>query len=335
EAGERIADALERPFHIHESEIHNGASIGAALFPDHAEDTESLLKRADSAMYQAKAAGGGTVAIYREAANDSRRRLSLTSQLRRAISEGELRVHYQPIFRVSDLALTSLEALVRWQHPEQGLVPPGVFIPVAEQTGLIDPITEYVIDAVCGQAREWLGQGRRPTMTFNLAPRQTRRADLAESVLGQITGHRLDPSQFCVELTETSVLSDERRHRSLLTEFSEAGLAVAIDDFGAGHSSLARLRDMPVHVLKVDRSFLARVPADPRSSAIVAAILELSAALGMTTVVEGVEEQSQLDFLSAHACPLVQGFLLGRPVPADQIDAELLPAAPTAVGRAA
>ncbi|HZV75212.1 MAG TPA: EAL domain-containing protein [Conexibacter sp.] len=318
-AGDRIAAALERPFEVSGAEFHVGASIGVALFPEHADDPESLFKCADAAMYQAKRAGGGTVAFYEPRASDARQRLSLTTRLRRAIDEGELRLHFQPIVHAADGCLDSLEALVRWENPEEGLIPPGAFIPVAEETGLIDGIGAWVVEALCEQAVVWGSEGFRPRLNFNLSPRQLRRADLVSSIAARIASHRLDPGQFCAELTETALLSDARRQRSLLTELREAGLAIAIDDFGAGHSSLGRLRDLPVQVLKVDRSFLARVPDDPSSTAIVAAILDLGRALGMTTVVEGVEEPEQLAFLRGHGCPLVQGFLLGRPVPAEEL----------------
>lgn len=330
EAGARICEALEPPFEVHDAEFHIGASIGAALYPEHAEDSESLLKRADAAMYQAKRMGGRAVAFYEEDANDSRRRLSLTSRLRRAIAGGELRLHFQPICRPADGTVHSLEALVRWQDPEEGLVAPGVFIPVAEQTGLIDAVSEWVLEELCGQASIWAAAGRHPVLTFNISPRQAQRADLAASIVGRIDAYGLDRSQFCVELTETAVLSDERRHGSLLDELHAAGLPVAIDDFGSGHSSLARLRDLPVGVLKVDRSFLRAGQEDQRSTAIVAAILELSAALGMTTIVEGVERRDQLEFLVERGCPLVQGFLLGRPAPAEEIELARLPRAPRA-----
>lgn len=323
-AGDRIAAALERPFEVHGAQFHVGASIGVALFPEHADDPESLFTCADQAMYQAKRAGGGTVAFYEPHAWDARKRLSLTTRLRRAIDEGELRLHFQPIVRAADGSLEAVEALVRWEDPDEGLIPPGAFIPVAEETGLIDGIGAWVVEALCEQAAVWGRDGFRPQLNFNLSPRQLRRGDLVASIAEAIDARRLDPAQFCAELTETALLSDARRQRSLLTELHEAGLAIAIDDFGAGHSSLGRLRDLPVQVLKVDRAFISRVPDDPGSAAIVAAVLDLGAALGMTTVVEGVEEQAQLDFLRGHGAPLVQGFLTGRPVPADA----LLPAAP-------
>jgi diguanylate cyclase (GGDEF)-like protein/PAS domain S-box-containing protein len=314
-AGERIADALERPFVISGAEFHVGASIGVALFPEHGRDPETLLKRADSAMYQAKAAGGGTVAVYRDEGDDSHRRLSMTSRLRRALGNGELRLYYQPIHDVARGTIVGVEALVRWQDPDHGLIGPGGFIPVAEETGLIDQVGDWVMEELCVQATRWAALGHRPQLCFNLSPRQLRQAGLVRSIVDRIEEHGLNPGQFCAELTETLVLSDARRHRSLLDELNQAGLTVAIDDFGAGHSSLARLRDLPVQALKVDRSFLRRVPEDPGSSAIVAAILDLGEALGMTAVVEGVEHRAQLEFLRMRGCPRAQGYLLGRPVP--------------------
>lgn len=327
DVGERIREALERPFRVHDAEFHVGASVGIALYPEHAEDPENLLSNADAAMYMAKSMGGGAVAFYEDATNDSRRRLSLSSRLRRAVTSGELRLHYQPTFRLPGRELQSLEALVRWQHPEDGLILPGEFIAVAEQTGLIGAISEWVLEELCGQASRWAADGRRPTLAFNISPRLARSAALVSSIAERVDAHGLERSQFCVELTESAVLSDELRSHSLLNEFHDAGLQVAIDDFGSGHLSLARLRDLPVSVLKVDRCFLGRVPEDRRSSAIVAAILELSAALGMDAVIKGVEHDGQLRFLIERGCRFAQGYLLGQPVPAEQIETMRLPTA--------
>jgi diguanylate cyclase (GGDEF)-like protein/PAS domain S-box-containing protein len=323
-AAERIASALERPYEISDAEFHIGASIGVALFPEHADDAEELLKRADAAMYQAKRTGSGSVAVYQQEEGDARARLSLTTRLRRAIGDGELRLHYQPIVSLHDGLLTGVEALVRWEDPNHGLVSPGDFIPIAEETGLIDPIGDWVIDELCQQALRWAAVGQRPRLSFNLSPRQLRRTDLVASIADCIADYGLRPQQFCAELTETAVMSDAHRHRSLLDELHEAGLTIAIDDFGAGHSSLARLRDLPVQVLKVDRAFLDKVPDDRGSAAIVAAILALADALDMTTIVEGIETAAQLAFLREHKCPFGQGFLLGRPIPADQLMLEEL-----------
>jgi diguanylate cyclase (GGDEF)-like protein/PAS domain S-box-containing protein len=321
QAAERIAAALERPFEVSDAEFHIGASIGVALFPEHATDAESLLKRADAAMYQAKRTGSGSVALYRqqEGEGDARARLGLTSRLRRAIGDGDLRLHYQPIVALGDGSLTGVEALVRWEDPQHGLVPPADFIPIAEETGLIDAIGDWVMEELCAAAERWAGAGQRPRLSFNLSPRQLRRTDLVSSIAARIEAHGLRPQQFCAELTETAIMSDAHRHRSLLDELHEAGLTIAIDDFGAGHSSLARLRDLPVQVLKVDRAFLDRVPSDRGSAAIVAAILSLADALDMTTIVEGIETEEQLLFLQANDCPFGQGYLLGRPVPAEAL----------------
>jgi diguanylate cyclase (GGDEF)-like protein/PAS domain S-box-containing protein len=316
-AAERIASALERPFEVSDAEFHIGASIGVALCPEHAADAETLLKCADAAMYQAKRTGSGSIAVYQHEEVDARARLSLTARLRRAIGEGELRLHYQPIVALGDSTMTGVEALVRWEDPSAGLVSPADFIPIAEETGLIDAIGDWVVEELCQQAQRWAALGHRPRLSFNLSPRQLRRTDLVSSIAERIAAHGLRPQQFCAELTETAVMSDAHRHRSLLDELHEAGLTIAIDDFGAGHSSLARLRDLPVQVLKVDRAFLDKVPDDRGSASIVAAILALAGALDMTTIVEGIETEQQLTFLREHGCPFGQGYLLGRPVPAD------------------
>jgi diguanylate cyclase (GGDEF)-like protein/PAS domain S-box-containing protein len=318
-AAERIAAALERPFDLDGAEFQIGASIGVALFPEHATDAEALLNRAEAALHQAKRGGGATIAVYEHEEGDARARLSLTARLRRAIGDGELRLHYQPIVALSDGALTGVEALVRWEDPRLGLIPPADFIPTAEETGLIDAVGDWVVEELCAQALRWAQDGHRPRLAFNLSPRQLRRADLVSSIAERIADHGLRPQQFCAELTETAVMSDAHRHRSVLDELHEAGLTIAIDDFGAGHSSLARLRDLPVQVLKVDRAFLDRVPDDRGSAAIVAAILALGDALDMTTIVEGIETAQQLDFLRASRCPFGQGYLLGRPVPAEAL----------------
>jgi diguanylate cyclase (GGDEF)-like protein/PAS domain S-box-containing protein len=320
-AGQRIADALESPMSVAGAVFHVGASIGIAVYPEHAEDGTELLKHADQAMYQAKRAGGGDVAFYEAPTDDARRRLSMTTRLRRAIGEDELVLFYQPIFSVENTATPSgYEALVRWIDPDEGMIPPDRFIGVAEESGLIEELGRWVVDAACRQVAEWGLAGYRPQMSFNLSPRELRRGDLASTIGATIATYRLDARQFTAELTETAIMSDQRRHTSLIDELNEIGLTVAIDDFGSGHSSLGRLRDLPVQVLKVDRSFLRRVPSDHSASAIVSAVLTLSNALGMATVVEGVEDDDQLRFLRAGGATHLQGFLLGRPAPADQIE---------------
>jgi EAL domain-containing protein (putative c-di-GMP-specific phosphodiesterase class I) len=282
-----------------------------------------LFKHADTAMYQAKRAGGGTVAFYEAQDGDARERLSLTSRLRKAIAEGELRLHVQPIIDVHDERVVAVEALVRWQDPEHGLIPPGLFIGVAEETGLIDGIGDWVLDELCAHGARWRDAGFEPLLTFNLSPRQLRRSDLVASIGATIERHGLEPDRFCAELTESAILSDERSHRSALAQLANAGFALAIDDFGAGYSSLWRLRELPVQIIKVDRAFLRGVPADEQGRSVYSAILQLADACGCDVVAEGVETAEHAAFLTAGGCRIAQGFHFSRPVPAPEITAML------------
>ncbi len=319
-AGERIAAVLDDPLDVSGAQFHVGASIGIAIYPEHAEDAEQLLKHADGAMYAAKRAGGGTFAFYEQPTTDARVRLSMSTRLRRAIAEDQLVLHYQPMFDAANTtAPVGFEALVRWQDPEEGMIRPDRFVAVAEESGQIEALGRWVVDALCRQAAVWATSGYVPKLSFNLSPRELRRGDLASSIATTIAAYGLHPRQFTAEVTETAVMSDDRRHTSLLSELNESGLTVAIDDFGSGHSSLGRLRDLPVQVLKVDRSFLRRVPSDQTSAAVVSAILSLARALGMSSVVEGVEDVDQLAFLRAQGATHLQGFLLGKPAPASAI----------------
>ena len=314
---------LDEPFEVSGATFHVGASIGIALYPEHGLDAETLFKRADSAMYQAKRSGGGNVAFYESEGGDARQRLSLTTRLRRAIGEGELRLHYQPIWSIGGSGrsrIEGLEALVRWQDPDVGLIPPGDFIPVAEETGLIDGIGDWVVDALCAQAGEWAQAGFRPQLAFNLSV-----ATAATARPGG--GDRREDRRR--RARRRAVLCRAHRDRGDVATPVAIGRCspnCARPDFRSqSMTSAAATRrcracsDLPAQVLKIDRSFLERVPADEEATAIVAAMLGLGQALGMTTVVEGVETMEQLVFLRENGSPLVQGFLLGRPVPADQI----------------
>jgi diguanylate cyclase (GGDEF)-like protein/PAS domain S-box-containing protein len=317
---EDLLKALAEPFSISGAEFHIGASIGLSLYPRDAADADELLRHADAAMYAAKAAGRNAVTVYNGDPHEPLERLSMTSRLRKALDREELILHWQPIVDPRDGALRKLEALVRWQDPFRGLVMPDAFISFAEETGFVDRIGDWVVAAVRDQVLAWEAEGYRPPrVTVNVSPRQLRRPDFGQRLLGLVTPGGV-ASRLTVEITESAAMADPLRTDPVLTELVAAGIEVAVDDFGAGYSSLSRLRTMPVQVLKIDRTFLQAVPHDAQATAIVTAIIELARALGMEAVAEGVENEDQRAFLVERGCPLAQGYLLGRPVPAEEIE---------------
>jgi EAL domain-containing protein (putative c-di-GMP-specific phosphodiesterase class I) len=245
---------------------------------------------------------------------------SLEERLRRALAQDELRLHYQPIFGLRTGALVALEALLRWQDPDYGMVPPGEFIPVAERSGLIDEVGDWVLDAVCARQAAWASRGLWPHVSFNVSPSQLRRGDFVARVRERVEGHGVDPKRLTVELTESSTFEDPALAEGPLRELHAFGVRIALDDFGTGYSSLSRLRELPVTTLKIDRAFLRDVPERPEAAAMVVAILQLARALGRTAVAEGVETEAQRAFLAAEGCPLAQGYLLGAPAPPEQLE---------------
>lgn len=321
--GQAIADALEAPYTLGVAELLVDACVGVSAFPNDADRPDTLVKHAEAAMHEARS-GGMEVGVYDERTTDPIERLALAARLRRAVGCDELVLHYQPIFRLSDRRILGVEALVRWQDPQRGLVPPDEFIPVAERTGVIDVLGDWVLRALCEQGREWKKLGLSPNFGINISPRQLRRAGFAERFAEQVAAHGLEPSSFVLELTESAWALDASRLLPVLRELRERGLSLAIDDFGAGYSSLWRLRELPVQVIKIDRSFLRDVPADPQATRILSAMLHLANACGYDVVAEGVEHEEQLEHLAAEGCRLAQGFHLGRPVPAAEIEPVLL-----------
>jgi EAL domain-containing protein (putative c-di-GMP-specific phosphodiesterase class I) len=250
---------------------------------------------------------------------------SIEARLRRALRGDELRLHYQPIFGLRSGSLVALEALLRWEDPERGLISPGEFIPVAEQTGLIDALGDWVLEAVCAQQIAWAARGLRPHISFNVSPSQLRRGDFLARVRDRIETSGADASQLTVELTESSTLEDPALAEEVVRGLDALGLRIALDDFGTGYSSLSRLRELPVSTLKIDRSFLRDVPERPEAAAVVSAILRLAEALGRTAVAEGVETEAQREFLTRERCPLAQGFLLGTPAPPEIVETVMAP----------
>jgi diguanylate cyclase (GGDEF)-like protein/PAS domain S-box-containing protein len=322
-AASGIVEALQEPFAVGGAEFQVGCSIGISLHPRDAGGADELLAHADSAMYRAKAVARGGWAVYAEDRRDPLERLSLSTRLRRAICEDELLLHYQPIFQLPGGELIGVEALLRWNDPERGMVPPGAFIPLAEETGLIEDVGDWVVGAVCHQQVEWAELGLTPQISFNVSPRQLRRLDFVDRVAEHLAATGADPQRLTVELTESATMEDPSTAEPILRRLHDLGLRLALDDFGSGYSSLSRLLEMPVETLKIDRAFLREVPDNREAAAIVTAILRLSQALGRTTVAEGVETEAQRRFLEDEGCQLAQGFLLGRPLPPAGVEALL------------
>lgn len=315
--------ALLEPFQLADAEFEVGASIGISIYPDDAHDADTLLRHADAAMYEVKQAGRGGIASFGGDSHQTLARLSLTSKLRRALQRDDFVVHYQPIVSPATGGLVAFEALVRWQDAERGVVGPNDFIPLAEDAGLIEAIGGWVLNAVCAQLRAWCADGLLGHVHVNVSPRQLRRPDFPTTVLNALDGEGLGPELLTLEITETAAMLDADRASPVVLALHDAGLRLAIDDFGSGHSSLARLRDVPVDVLKIDQAFLRGVPADRQASAMLTAIIELGGALGMTVVAEGVTSDAQRRFLVDRGCPLAQGFHFARPLTAAEATAAL------------
>jgi diguanylate cyclase (GGDEF)-like protein len=324
-ASARLAEALiaevARPLLLGGKQVFLGASVGITLFPFDATHAGQLLKNADIAMYQAKVAGKNCYRFYSRAMDQAvERRVQLEHDLRGAWDRGEMSVAYQPIFRLADGRLTGAEALLRWNHPQLGMVPPSVFVEVAEQAGLIEPLGRRVLERACLDAAEWQQPGRpAPFISVNVSPRQLRSGELPDVIGHALRSSGLAPEQLHLELTETAVLSDESQANALLTRVRGTGVKVWLDDFGTGFSGLSHLRRVPVDGVKIDRSFVADVLRDPDDLALTSAIIAMAHSLGITVVAEGIETEGQFAILRERGCDQGQGFWLGRPMPAVDI----------------
>jgi EAL domain-containing protein (putative c-di-GMP-specific phosphodiesterase class I) len=310
---------MQQPFDLSGTPFYATGSIGISLFPRDAEDAKTLMRNADAAMYQSKKAGPGSSAVFSSGGEDPVQKLSLTTRLRRAVEDQDWVLHYQPVVELATGAVVGAEGLVRWQQPNGGIVPPGEFIPLAEELGLIEAIGDWVIGELARQQAAWRRAGLELKVGFNLSPRELWSVHLPERILGRLRAEGVDPAGVVVEITESTAMTDPDRTQRILVEMHAWGLSLALDDFGTGYSSLSRLKHLPVDLLKIDRSFVAHVDEDPDNANMVRAMIDLASNLGMTALAEGIETQGELDFLVAAGCPLGQGFLLGRPVPAAEI----------------
>jgi EAL domain-containing protein (putative c-di-GMP-specific phosphodiesterase class I) len=316
---------LAKPFELYGHEAYVTGSVGISLFPDDGQDVTTLLKNADSALYRAKAQGRNSYHFYTKdltvAAFES---LALESSLRRGIASGEFTLYYQPQVDLIDGQVIGAEALVRWRHPERGLILPGEFIPLCESTGLIVMLGEWVLRNACAQAKSWQNEGLPPLrIAVNVSSIQIARGQINHTVEQVLKETGLEPCYVELEITESLIMQQTKQALVTLNALKEMGVMLAIDDFGTGYSSLSYLKRLPLHRLKIDKSFVNEIPEDPDDVAITRAVIALGDHLHLTVVAEGVETRAQMEFLRSNGCDEAQGYFYGAPLPAAEF-AELI-----------
>lgn len=318
--GGKLHEALMQPFLVDGAELRIAASIGVSVYPDDAADTEALLRHADAAMYRAKGAGGGQVAFHRTADAILSRRASISQQLRRAIDGSELELHYQPIWSLRGArGIAGVEALLRWRDPDRGLLKPDAFMTLAEHSAAGDELVRWIVQTACHDAKEWREAGLAPRIGLNASARQLLASNFAGHLIDAVTADALEPSTFTVEMTESAWTVDSAEVRAELATLRATGMTLAIDDFGAGFSSLSRLHELELDAVKLDRRLLAGIPGDGTAVAITRAIVELARACDAAILAEGVESEEQITFLIAAGIEFAQGYLFGQPLRADEI----------------
>ena len=324
---QKILESFVQPFHVEVPEAGGAqeffftTSIGISLYPSDGEDVDTLLKNADTAMYRAKERGGNSYQFFTpEMDLRARKRLSLENALRNALERREFVLHYQPQIDLATQNVIGVEALLRWNHPEQGLVAPADFIPLLEETGLIVPVGEWVLREACAQAKSWRKAGLPPLrMAVNLSARQLRHERFADTVAEALADTGMDPDGLELEITESAVMQQVDVSLETLRRIHALGVRLSMDDFGTGYSSLSHLKLLPIDTVKIDRSFVRDIPADENDAAIVQAIIVLARTLRLNVIAEGVETKEQLEFLRVYGCDAMQGYLFSRPLPADEI----------------
>jgi diguanylate cyclase (GGDEF)-like protein len=321
--GQRISEALERRFTVDGIEVQIGASTGIAVYPDHGADAQTLLQRADVAMYQAKAAHIGHAFYERDGDRHTRERLELIGELRDALGTDQLVLHYQPKLDLGGRTVTEVEALVRWQHPRLGLLAPGVFVPLAEQTGVMRALTDHVIETALAQVADWRAEGLDIGVAVNVSAAMLLDEAWSASVSAALDRWSVPAQSLRIEITEDAIMADPDRAARVLTSLADRGVGISLDDFGTGYSSLAQLKRIPVDEIKIDRSFVSDLLNDEADEAIVQAITDLGRRLGVQVVAEGVEDAATLRRVAEFGCSIAQGFHIARPLPAHELEAWL------------
>jgi len=313
---QKIIQSLEQPVMVNDHRFAISCSIGIAIYPKDGNTVEDLLRDADSAMYQAKKMGMNNIVFYTEdMTRKAFKRIKLYSELRQALVQQEFRLYYQPQINIQSGALTGVEALIRWQHPDKGVMGPKHFIQEAEDTGLIIPIGEWVMHQACRDMKSWLDKGFKfGRVSVNVAGPQLQRGDLLAVVRRALEKENLKPQYLELELTETYAMELIESHMQTLNDLHEMGVSIAIDDFGTGTSSLSKLKNLHIDKLKIDRSFVMDIPMDKNDEAITRAIIGMSHTLGLSVIAEGVETKAQELFLTRENCLFAQGFLYSRPL---------------------
>jgi diguanylate cyclase (GGDEF)-like protein len=320
-----LLGCIQQPFLVDELSLEVGASVGIARFPLDGGDAHTLLRRADIAMYSAKATQSGVALYTPEQDKHSMQRLTVLTNFRRAIESNEIVVHYQPIVDLDDRSVHGAEGLVRWRHPERGLIAPAEFIQTVEQTELIGPLTRHVLDRAIAQCARWREAGPELSVAVNLSVRNLLDRSLPREIEQLLWTHSLPPEALKLEITESMIMSDPERALATITQISALGVRFSVDDFGTGHSSLAYLRRLPIDELKIDRSFVSPMLSDMSDLIIVRSTINLAHDLGLTIIAEGVEDEPTLERLSELGCDRAQGYHLSRPMPADLFAEWLLP----------
>jgi diguanylate cyclase (GGDEF)-like protein len=331
EVARKIMKAMEHPFTIGDLQLDVEASIGIAVFPDHGTDVDTLIKRADAVMYVAKEGRSGYNLYSPEQDKSSTARLMLMGELRRAIAEDQLFLLYQPKIDLRSGRIAGVEALVRWQHPERGVIPPDQFIPLAEQTGLIAPLTECVLQKALHQCRAWRGAGIETSVAVNLSRRNLQSPELPGQISRMLKTCEVSSDALQLEITESTIMANPERAMGVLGDLKRMGLRLSLDDFGTGYSSLAYLKKLPVDEIKIDKSFVMNMHSKTDDVAIVHMIIELSHILGLKVVAEGLENQESMDRLIALGCDMAQGYYISRPVPVEEISRRFSEVAKTQV----